>query len=295
MLHAPGGVDARREHIANRACGDGLRAAAAGLNQRAQTQTRRVLHRRKAHDHQTAVFPAQGHDVRDGAEAVEVAPAARGFLLTAQQDGGQLEGHAHAGKVGVRVGAVGPVGVDDRGAVGQALLTFMVVGDDERHAELLAVFGLVQRGDAAVDGDDQPHALGGKLPDGGIVQAVALLQTAGDMGRAVRAQRAQALDQQAGGGDAVDVVVAEYGDLRAVRDSLLQQRGSRAEFLHGQRIAQRRRRVKLLFCVFRGNAAPAAQHAGRQRGKARPLQALYFRFLRPCNVPDSVLHSKYTS
>ena len=70
-----------------------------------------------------------------------------------------------------------------------------MIGDDQRYAELPAILRLLDGGDAAVHRDNQPDALVRKLADGGAVQPVALLQTAGNMGNAVRAQRAQALHQ----------------------------------------------------------------------------------------------------
>ena len=72
--------------------------------------------------------------------------------------------------------------------------------------------GLFHGGDAAVHGDDQLHALGMELVDGDGVQAVALLQPPGDVAEAVCAPAAQKVGEQAGGGDAVHIVVAEDGD-----------------------------------------------------------------------------------
>ena len=195
----------------------------------------------------------------------------------------------------MRISAVGPVRIDHGGAVGQALLALVVIGDDELHAELSAHVGLVQCGNAAVHRDDQPHALGRELFDGGRIQAVALLQPAGNVIKAVRAQRAQAFDQKTGGRDAIHVVIAENGDLCTACNGGLEKLRGLAQLLHGQRVAQRRIDVQKRPRRFRRFIAAPAEHACGQGRIARPLERLNLCLLRLRNVPDSVLHTKYTS
>ena len=101
------------------------------------------------------VFSLQWHDVRHGAEADHVGVLLQHLRLVAAEGGCQLEGHAHAGEIFVGVAAVRPVGIHNCHGLGQDILAFMVVGDDQIDAQLPAQLRLGHGGDAAVYGDDE--------------------------------------------------------------------------------------------------------------------------------------------
>ena len=88
----------------------------------------------------------------------------------------------------------------------------MMVGDHQINVHFPAKLRFRHGGDAAVHGDDQFDALLVQLVDGDGIEAIALFQTAGYVGDAVGAVTAQKVGQQAGGGNTVHIIVAEYGD-----------------------------------------------------------------------------------
>lgn len=83
------------------------------------------------------------------------------------------------------IAAVRAVGVYHSRCGGKRLLAFMVVGNNQVNPQLPAQLRLIDGGDTAVHGDDQLDALVVKLVDGDGVQAVALLQTAGNVAHRV--------------------------------------------------------------------------------------------------------------
>ena len=83
----------------------------------------------------------------------------------------------------------------------------MVVGDDHVHPQGAGQLRLLHGGDAAVHGDDQGHPLPGQQGHGLPVQAIALIQAAGDVGGDGHPPPDKEIGEQAGGGDAVHVVV----------------------------------------------------------------------------------------
>ncbi len=212
LAHPPGGVDSGGQHKADGGGADGFRGAAALGHEGGDARPAGVGQGVKAPGDEHPVFPQQGHHVGHGAQAHHVGVFFQHLFLAAAEGGGQLEGHTHAGEHFVGIAAVGAVGVHHGHSLGEGVLAFVMVGDDQVDSQLPAQCRLLHGGDAAVHGDDELHALAGELPDGDGVQAVALLQTAGDVAAAVGALLSQVVRQQAGGGDAVHVVVAENGD-----------------------------------------------------------------------------------
>ena len=171
----------------------------------------------------------------------------------------------------------------------------MMVRDDERHAQLPAELGLLQRRDAAVHRDDEPHALRMELADGPGVQAVALLEPPGDVDDAVRTYAAQKIRQQAGGRDAVHVIIAEHGDALPELQRLPHRLHGAVHLPQEKGVKQRRVRAQQLLRLLRSPAAAPGQHARRQRRIARLLQRIDRGAVRQGGVPDSVLHTRYTS
>ena len=242
-----------------------------------------------------AVLALQRHDVCNRAEADEIAIAPGDAVLIAAERSGQFEGDADAGEHRVRIRPVRPVRVHNGRALRQLLLALMMVRDDERHAQLPAEPGLLQRRDAAVHRDDEPHALRMELADGPGVQAVALLEPPGDVDDAVRTYAAQKIRQQAGGRDAVHVIIAEHGDALPELQRLPHRLHGAVHLPQEKGVKQRRVRAQQLLRLLRSPAAAPGQHARRQRRIARLLQRIDRGAVRQGGVPDSVLHTRYTS
>jgi len=96
----------------------------------------------------------------------------------------------------------------------------VVIGDDEVYAEFFGGLCGCGGGDAAIDCDDDFGALVGECFDGGFVEAVAFVDSVGDVGGdfGVGCDDPEHVDEDCGGGDAIDIVIAEDGDWFAVLD-----------------------------------------------------------------------------
>ena len=97
-------------------------------------------------------------------------------------------------------------------------LPLVVIRHDQIDAALARDLRRLDRGDAAVDGDDQLGAVVAELRDRLGVEAVAFVDAVGDVEVGVAAEDADGVPEDGGGGDAVDVVVAVDDDLFAVAD-----------------------------------------------------------------------------
>ena len=172
------------------------------------------------------------HHISHGTQANHVRVLGQHFLLVTAEGGGQLEGNTHAGEGFVRISAAGLVGVHHGDSFRQNLFAFVVVGDDQIHAQFLAKLGFFHGGDAAVYGNDELYTLLCQCVEGQGVQAVAFLQPTGDLGQAVCAQTAEQVGEQASGGDAVHIVVAEYGDLLTTGHGKAHPAGGQVHIFH---------------------------------------------------------------
>ena len=292
LAHAPGGVDARRERIADEPGGHGCFCPAL-RHERGESHALRLAQRGKPLRDHRAVLAHERHHIRHRAEAQKVAVPRQQRLLVAGERGGELERHAHASQPALRaVRLVGAVRIDDRRALRQLRLALVMVGDDQINIFFAAQKRLIQRRDAAVHRDDQAHALRAERFDGGGIQTVALLQPRGDVADHIAAALAQKFRQQTGGGDAVHVIIAEHADFFVFIQRPLH---ARAGALHvqqregvGQRTVRRQKRVRRLGRVI----AAAAQHRRRDGGVARALERVRLpRLILAGNCPGSVLHS----
>ena len=201
------------------------------------------------------------------------------------------------------------MGVHHRRRLGQPVFTGVVVGDDQVHAQLPGIVGLVQGGDAAVHRDDEPHPLAGLGGHGLVVQAIALLQPPGDIGPHVGPQALQKLGQQAGGGDAVHVIVAVDGDGLPILNGPPHPGNSPVHVPHEHGVQQG-------FGLggeeppggLRVRHAPGGQHRRQQGGQAARLQGalplreggshlplLEFHGPRPLSVPAALCQSHHGS
>ena len=234
------GVQPRRERKADVRRRDALAAETRLVQKRAQTGARVGFKLFEPALYDIAVFAHEGHHVRDRADRDKVGVAAQNALRVALQRAEQLERHADAREIVVRIVAVRALVVHDRNGVRQRFLTLVVVRDDHVDAELPRPRRLVHGRDAAVHRDDERHARGGKLFNRGGVHAVALRQPVGDIERAVRPAGAEIVRQHAGARDAVDVIVAVDRDLFALRDGAREPPHRLRHVRQQQRVAQQR-------------------------------------------------------
>ena len=127
---------------------------------------------------------------------------------------------------------------------------------------------LLDRGDGAVDGDQQLRPAGRQPLHRGAGEPVAVVDPARQVPVDVRAERAQRAHQDRGRADAVDVVVAVHGDPRGPRWPRIRRGGlasparRRADALAGGQ--ERARRLRL--------AEPAAHEHLRQHVRAAELR-----------------------
>jgi hypothetical protein len=162
----------------------------------------------------------------------------------------------------------------------------VVVGDDQVHAAVAGDLGLLDGGDAAVDRDDQLRALVAQLGQRLGVQAVAFLDAVGDVELGVPAEHADRVPQDAGGRDAVDVVVAVDDDLLLVPDRPGDPVGGLGDAGQGVRVVQgRQRRAEERLAVGRLGDAPAEQDLGDQRGDLQAARQLVGGRVRRGDVP----------
>ena len=153
----------------------------------------------------------QRHQVEQLARLLDAAGAA-------EQLARHLERHPHAGQRAQRVGPIDPLRVDHRQRRRQLLGQVVMVGDDHVHAPAGGVLHRFGRIHAGVAGEHQRDALIQELAQRLHADAVRLGSADRDVERRLRAQTAQRLHQQRGGGLAVDVEVSPHADPLAVTE-----------------------------------------------------------------------------
>ena len=173
------------------------------------------------------------------------------------------------------------MGIYNGDGVRQNVLTFVVIGDHQIDPQLPAQISLRHGSNAAVHSDDQLDSLGVELVDGDGVQAVAFLQTAGDIADAVSAVAAQKVRQQAGGGDSVHIIVAEYRHLFSPGQGKAHPAGGKVHVRHQKRVQKRAAAVQIILSLGRGLHTPGGQYHGGQGGVAcggEGVDCVHFRF-----------------
>ena len=189
------------------------------------------------------------------------------------------------------IGAVGPVGVHHGGGLGQGLLALVVV----RHYHVQSDGGgkrhLVVAGDAAVHGDHQGGSLVPQALNGVFRQAVPILNPPGDIPQAPDAAAFQIVHQQHCGGDAVHVIVAEYGDGLSPGDGPLD---TLHGFVHIPHEHGGEGQLPFPLQKFRRGLgavhAPGGQHGGQQIGITRPPQEVHHLGIGGPDVPFFKFH-----
>ena len=183
------------------------------------------------------------------------------------------------------------MGIHHRHGAGQRLLALVVVGDDHVHAQGVGEVHLLHAGDAAVHGDQQPGALLVQALDGVAAQAVAVLDAAGDIVQHVGAPALQVVHQDAGGGDAVHVVVTEHGDLLVSGQRLLHPRHGLVHVGHEEgAVGQALLVLQEGGGLLHGPDAPGGQHRRHETGVARRRQTGRRLGMRVGNVPFLKFH-----
>jgi hypothetical protein len=127
----------------------------------------------------------------------------------------------------------------DDWALGQLVTGTVVVGHDDLQPELARPANLVDRGDPAVDRQDETAALVGEAFERVAADAVALVEPARQMPLHVGAELSQDEHREHRRADAVDVVVAVHADALAVRDRGADPVDRGAHVSDQQRVVQR--------------------------------------------------------
>ena len=262
--------------------------AAALFHQGGDAGTAGVGQRLQSPGGEDPVFTLQWHDIRHGSEAHHVGVRFQNRLLIAAESGGQFESDTNAGEVFVGVAAVCAVGVHHRNGLGQLILAFVVVGDDQIHPQLPAQPGFLNGGDAAVHRNNQGNALAFQLVQGNGVQAIALFQAAGDVADAVGALLAQKVGKQTGGGNAVHIVVAEDRDFFTPGNGCRHPPSGQSHIRQQIGVRQAAIAVQKAGCLGGGFHAPSGQNHGGQGGEPSGYQCVYAAYIRFLHIPDSV-------
>ena len=261
--------------------------------------------------HNGAVLSRQAHDVGHRADGRQIGVALQQLVPPGRAAQGQdeLEGHPHPGQALEGIGAVGPAGVHYRRGGGQGGLALVVVGDHQLHPQGGSAGRLLHGGDAAVHRDDEAHPL---APEGGHrlpVEAVALLHPVGDVGDHRPPLPAEEVGEQAGGGDAVHVVVAVDRDMFPRRQRPAHPRRGPVHVLHEKRVQELapagvQKGAGLLRGVQPAGAEgqrrqgrhPRRLHGGpRQRGTGRPVPLLVFHGRMPPSLKITLYYIKLSA
>ena len=127
-----------------------------------------------------AVLADERHDVGERADRGDLDESRQPGVASgaAAQRLHQLQRDADAGEVLVRIRAVVALRVDDRQRRRQLGVRLVVVGDDQIDAELARAPRRVGAADAAIDRDDERHAVGVQPLDRRRLQAVAVVAAA---------------------------------------------------------------------------------------------------------------------
>ena len=209
LAHAAGGVDPRGEAVPHGGGVDGPVQGTRLHHQGVQPPAAGLFQVVEPHPDDGAVLPQKLHHVGHRAHGGQVGVLLEEGVvaLLASQGHHQFQGHAHPGQVFEGVGAILPVGVHHRHGGGEFLLALVVVGDHQVDAQFLGVLHLFHGGDAAVHGDDEANPFLGQAVHRLPVHPIAFGQAVGDIVAHVPSLVPQVVGEQAGGGDAVHVIV----------------------------------------------------------------------------------------
>jgi hypothetical protein len=151
----------------------------------------------------------------------------------------------------------------------------VVVGDDQIDAALFRDLRLLDRGDAAVDGDNELRPGVTDLLKRLGIQPVAFVDPVGDVEIDLSAQDGDGVPEDGGGGDAVDVVVAVDDDFLLVPHRLGDAIGGLSQVWDRERVVQAfEAGAEEILALGRLLDAAVEQHLGQQRRGLKPLGQL---------------------
>ena len=289
MAEAPRRVEARREPEADRAGVEGCRVDARDLHQRPQAGLLRPRERPQPGDREPPVLVDERDDVGDRRDRDEIEVPLQRLRAGAEQRLAELVDDAGAAELPERIRRLA-VRADQR-AVGQVLPGPVMVGDDDLEPAGPCGGDLVDRGDAAVDRQDEAASLVGKPLERRLAHAVALVEAARQVPFRVGAELAQDQDRERGRRDAVGVVIAVDADPAAVRDRGADRRARGFHVAECEGIVLRQRALEKRPRPGRVAVAAAGEHDGGRRGDAElrrePLNGLTAAVL---DSPAAVVH-----
>ena len=213
--HAAGRVDPRRHHEGDVIAVDLLACKPGDFEQCTEADLVRSLRQHlQAELGDDAILTDQRHDVGQRADRGDLDEGWQpvGFARAHAQRLHELESDADAGEMLVGVRAIVPFRVDDRDRLRKFGVGLVMVRDDEIEAKLAAAACRLRTANAAVDRDDDMHALGVQAFERGRLESVAITQTLGNEMRHLAAEQLERAPQNHRGRDAVDVVVAVHGN-----------------------------------------------------------------------------------
>jgi hypothetical protein len=169
-----------------------------------------------------AILVAERNDVGNGSQRHEVKKVEDGgrgvkraqtvSFTSAVKALNELEGDADPGEVLEGIGTSGLAGIKD-GVCGRKMSRRLVmVGNNERQAEITPFLDLSGVGDAAVHGEDEFPAFGGECAETVGMKTIALLYAVGNIESETVGKLSQIGEEQGGSCHAVDVVIAEDED-----------------------------------------------------------------------------------
>ena len=259
-VQAPGGVQARPEPEADRRLVQPRRVHARDVHQGAQADLARRGQRFAGPG-----APGGGSRPGSGTTSATVASATRSRSSSASAGSSpawassacaSLCATPGRAQVGARVAVEARVHerrVRQRAVRARAVM----VGDHDVEPERPRRGHLLDRGDRAVDGDQQVRPARGELVDRGAGEPVAVVDPARQVPVHVGAERAQRAHEDRRRAHAVDVVVAVHGDPRAALDVAVDVRGGLGEPRPlGQRVRVLRRQER----AGRGGLPQPAAH-----------------------------------
>ena len=247
-VHAPRGIDARRQPERDIEAGDFLSRGieAGGGKQRAQTGARGAAELAQSKCRDRAVFAAQRHGVGNGGDGCHLQKAGQSLFAGAlgiapfEQGLRELERNGRAAQRFFRVSAAGLIGIENRQRRRHrvARLRQMVVGDDEIEPESLRRLGLGKSSHSGVDRDGQAHAVGVCRFEHARLHAIALAQPVRHMKTDYATKHFNGGLEQHDSRGAVHVVIAIEQHRLFGRDGSLQPRDGRNHSQHEEGIVE---------------------------------------------------------
>ena len=209
MREPPRCVDPGRQAEPDGAGVDGGRVDPGRAHERTQPRLLRPRQRFQPGAREVPVLVHERDDVRDRGDGDEIQVPPQLLRARAEERLPELVDDPGAAELGEWI--VGRPHRDDR-AVRQLVSRPVVVGDDDVEPQLFRASHLGDRGDPAVDGEDEGAPVTGQPVERLARDAVPLLEPAREVPGDVRAELPQDEDGERRGADAVRVVVAVDAD-----------------------------------------------------------------------------------